>query len=711
MNELRSGALWLLLGCALVGCTDQKVAPASVTSTREPSKEPELTEPELTEPPTSAPAKPAYVVREGAALSSPDGELIERLAQGTMIRVNDAWQGRHETVYGADEGEIRGWMRQEHVRLGQRPIDILPSCAVARIGSTRFTHPDFINRVLFHPQDGSLFSATRNSLDQVSQWEMPTGRHIRGWEVGGFFALSSDGQRLAVASETNEIVIFVSSTGEEILRLQGHDRVANALAFSPDGTRLASGSQDKTLRIWDLESGAQLHSIPGSLYGVFQLAFSADSRLLVSAESDTAVNLWDVASAKLVRRIEASKYELSAIAFSPDGRLLASCGDDRVVRLWQMPAGTPDKELAGHDHGIEAVAFSPDGTQLATAGYGGLIILWDLATGRPRRTFRHPRSLHSLAFSGDGRFLAAAAEHEHSSLIWDLVTGEPLPERGHRSPVRFLATLDDGDRFASAGRDVFLWDFASGQRLHHLEIGSGDFSALSPDGNTAASSSGTLVDVTSGEEIWYLEGRPKALLFSPNGSYLAAGSGWGGPLEVWDLATRTIKQSFAYERLIASVAFSPDCTYLALGTDGSRYSVWNLTTGTLELDWEGDGTHHVFVAFSADGRMLAAGCRDGSIAIRSLFGDRQVLRWQSDVGVYSVEFLPSDDILVTGCADGRLRIWDLKGALIKTVKGHKGRVTQLATSADGAFLASGSEDTTILLWQVEKLLDQPLPER
>src|SRR5262249_26128120 len=110
--------------------------------------------------------------------------------------------------------------------------------------------------------------------------------------------------------------------------------------------------------------------------------------------------------------------EINAVAFSPDGKTLASVAWDQTLRLWDMPAGKERAVLTLAPPGL-ALAFSPDGKALATGETGigirkggrpqatSVATLWDPATGQKRSTFRLPSGVDALAFSPDGKTLAA----------------------------------------------------------------------------------------------------------------------------------------------------------------------------------------------------------------------------------------------------------------------------------------------------------------
>jgi WD40 repeat protein len=92
------------------------------------------------------------------------------------------------------------------------------------------------------------------------------------WSV----AFSSDGTRLATASEDGTAQIFDTATGKPLLTLSGHTGPVTRLAFSPDGTRLATTSPDGTARLWDTVTGQQLLLLYTDNAKAPDLAFSPD---------------------------------------------------------------------------------------------------------------------------------------------------------------------------------------------------------------------------------------------------------------------------------------------------------------------------------------------------------------------------------------------------------------------------------------------------
>ena len=111
----------------------------------------------------------------------------------------------------------------------------------------------------------------------------------------------------------------------------------------------------------------------------------------------------------------------------------------------------------------------------------------------------------------------------------------------------------------------------------------------------------------------------------------------------------------------------------------------------------------IFVAFSPDGRWLAAATIDNEVRLFETHSGQlaQIFQGHTD-WVRTVKFSPDGKSLVSGSDDQTLRLWDVAtGRCLKTLRGHGDRVRCVAISPDGRLIVSVSSDHTLKVWDAD----------
>ncbi len=355
--------------------------------------------------------------------------------------------------------------------------------------------------------------------------------------------------------------------------------------------------------------------------------------------------------------------------------------DMRLHRVNFSGADLADSIFAEKLGSILSIAFRPDGKLLAMGDTDGHVRLWSVETGEQIATWQgHEDWVRSVAFSPDGRYLASGSE-DKTIRLWAVETGQCLRVlRSHTSWLRSVAFSPDSRQLASGGEDkiVRLWDVETGSLLCELA---------------------THIRLV------------RSVAFSPDGKTLASGSD-DRTIQLWDLATRTLVGTLKQHlQGVRSVAFSPDGKTLASGSSDRMIRLWDLASGECVRSLEGHRGWVWSVTFSPDGKYLASGSEDQTVRIWSLESQQEAnpspARPQSQMlsghtsWVRSVAFSPDGRLLASGSDDQTVKLWDVNSAQrIRTLKGYARGIRSVAFSPDGQTLASGSEDQRVRIWDI-----------
>jgi len=591
-------------------------------------------------------------------------------------------------------------------------------------------HTEFLRSLSFSPDSQTLASGSKDHT--ICLWNVATGAHNKTL-IGHTapvtkLSFSLDGSTLTSVSDDKTVYLWDISTGERkwtfadqglITEPLESQEIIEKLFFSPDGSTLATVEIDNTIRLWDTTSG--------SLKQTF-------------ISQDTDMKQTD------------KKKKIQTVLFSPDKRTVISFTQGGTIRLWDITTG---KQLADHTHYFSNFCLSADGKTFATAGMDHTIHLWDLTTFKQNKSiigyyYRDYTGLIrdnvGISLSPDGSkiasknlinntiFLYNTSTGRHQSLVTE--TQKDLLLRG--SNILFSPDSDTLVEVNSNGI-IRLWDANTGKYKHTLKTQGATKTpvyhpinisgvSLSPDGHTLANVSIDhnihLWNTTTGRIIGTLKGhrnKVNCVEFSPDGKTLVSGS-QDGTLRLWDVGTdihnKTISnrvKSIAGKSSYVSIAtFSSDSAILASGNqDGSIY-LWDVATAKRKGTFKGHADAISSITFSPDGLTLASTSMDGSIRLWDVETgqQRQAIAGYKKTN-WRVFFYPNGLVLASKAANEfasigqeNVQLWDLvTGERIKVLSGHAQNVFTQSFSADGKTLVSGSNDGTVLVWDMPSIIN------
>jgi WD40 repeat protein len=588
---------------------------------------------------------------------------------------------------------------------------------VRRIGTMQFRVGDGILSLAYSPDGKYVACGARNG--EVVLFDADTGQPLQRFKEPFTWALafSPDGKTLATAGATKTIRLWDLTTGKETKSLKGHQATVKALAFSADGTLLASGGDDGMVRVWNSGDGSGVAAYSGHVFSVNSVAVTGDGKHVISAGADHTVRIWNGKRAEIQ-----APAAVSACVLVPEaGAFLAAC-DDGFLRVWSFETGALLREWKGHEGSITHLAMSKDGKTAATMSADGQLRIWDAGKGAAiTKMSRSAGDADALALSPDGTIVAIGGLN-NTVRRWKALTGEPLVATlAEDGAVTAVAPTPDGKSVLAAystGQLVLL-DLATGKEFGRAACGQsgGDAPlAVSPVGNAVASYCGpgaiVILDLPALKESKRLPQADgddvRCLAFHPDGTKLAVGHA-SGAIRVWDLASGQVATTIPGVRAVRALAYSRDGLFLASGAD-NFIGIFNSATGAASREYSKFNDINSCLAFSPDGRTLAAGMFATGIKLFDLAqpaGAKDVVArtLEGHLGVVNaVAWSTNGRTLISGGFDKTVRLWEFVNAKpIITWAAHEGEICGVTLDPLGRIAVSGSQDTTIAVLDSTRL--------
>jgi WD40 repeat protein/serine/threonine protein kinase len=517
---------------------------------------------------------------------------------------------------------------------------------------------------------------------------------------------SPDGSKLAVSSAAVEV--WDCQSRNLILNWRHPDaQQVHSLVFNPRGDQLAVASRDKLVRVFairDVGEGSPLVSqslFPPIKHDTLRRcppAYVDDGAGLITVAGYRELMWSDAGTGEPTRwkQFRTKQEMFTTIVASPDGRSFSAGGYNSVYR-WNIDSDAPIEVRMRHRNHTEDLAYSPDGKKVLTSSWDGKVKLWTTDAKRIAQPLFHQGKVFNVSYSPDGKHIATGQE-DGLVRIWSLPVDLADDYRMKVDQGALTARLSPDSRFATATRfDPFGWPYTT-KRLQVFQVATGE-------------QAGPLLT---------LVGQMRDAVVSPDGKLLATVTRTvdekTGHLELWDFRSG--------QRTIPAIPLSSDPQAVDFNPDSSLVAVYCLNGPLVVLDSESgeqklnvqhkamlSGAHTRAVRFTPDGEHVVT------------IGPNTVAVWNLDSGELPFEPIqPSGKLKAAFSADGRfvatgsqdnslLEVWSLEtGEALCEPMPHPDHIFQLRISANGKLIFTACRDGQARLWDWKegKLVCPPL---
>lgn len=543
--------------------------------------------------------------------------------------------------------------------------------------------------------------------------------------------------RVVAGTDSLTVKVWDVRTGETVLEVEGHGLAIEDIEFSSDGSMLASVDRAGGLIVTDIRSGQRLHHIHAHTAGAQAVAFSSDGKRIATASMDRTSRIFDVVTGDQLLTIRGHTGSITDVGFDPSGDQLVTASVDGTARVWQIRNrlnATPEvlENLAtrnvshkGHSPGLEStiyysdmdsvydVVFSRDGHFAASSSFvpqdsagKHLIKVWSLADSSLYATFPVPGGLlHTLCFSGDGKYLIVAsggagdAVSPASVNVWDMESKERFRSLdGIACMLTRVALNKDNDILGVAYGNLNYgklrsYSFPDCELLHELDVKGERLSAIafsaSGDELLSTSTPGGRVRIwnsrTGEESEGFVAHGTGVFQIAVSADDVLATASVDNEIGIWDWRNRKKLGDLKGHSVYAvDVAFSPDGKRLVSSSEDETVKIWDLSSYSELLSFRDHTAPALGVDWSADGRMIASTSRDGAMIIRGLGDNRDIEPVEDWVTVFQDDF-EREELGPDWSGSG----WKIEdGKVVGTLQ----PVTTSGSSFPGAFLSlSGIE--------------------
>lgn len=440
--------------------------------------------------------------------------------------------------------------------------------------------------------------------------------------------------------------------------------------------------------------------------------------ILFRSENDSLAQVWDAASGQPVAPPLRHQAFLRSAVFDAAGQRVLTASYDGTAQAWEARTGQPAAPPLRHAAGVTSAVFTPDDRRVVTGAFQGGVAVWDASSGERLLQLPAEESVHDVACSPDGRWIAGAVDR--GLRLWE--TNRPHSSRLIESRMvhglrRVMFSPDSSRVLGAGGTGSRVWDVASTTPLTPVLLHPNFWvfgAGFGPGGATVVSwgRDGLARIWGIGDQIAEIpplrhDHAVRHAEFSPDGLHLVTAS-QDHTARVWDAQTGELLCALRHSGPLVHASFSDDGRRVVT-LDARTARVWDLADTALAGPLLRVPRPHG-LAFSSDGRQLLTADAERNVRVRDIATGGELPLAAVPPGSARPTLAYTQRPARLPHPDGRRELVIDDGAVLREIGTqrplgpplrHREEIVTAAFSPNGRYVATASTDRTARVWAVE----------
>lgn len=543
---------------------------------------------------------------------------------------------------------------------------------------------------------------------------------------------------------------------EPITNSDAHESDVLCCLWLFDGEILVTGSRDTNIKIWDVSRGFEcLETMYGHKAAILTLTWSPETHSLYSAGRDSTIKKWDISTlfpsvirkrdddgsitCNLIANLDGHRGDVVTLTCSSNGRMLFSGARDNTIKIWDCVMHREMRTIMGHMADVRRLILFSNDQYLYSASLDGTLKLWKLLEEEEGNLIELTeedieRDREAADKKALDDILYGASISDHSARVEIFAAKDELITtiQAHSSDVVAMELNPMHPMVATTSHnELKVWDFSNIVQpiefagfVGHSDAVTATYLTQNDQQLFTASRDFAIhqYDVSSIRRIskFQFTSSVLAMVVSPTEEMVyGAGNDYvirGFPLKS-EPTSDNVVEFIGHSGRVYCLAVSPDGETMVSGAHDYSICVWKLGQASVSVSpkqkIEAHQGHVLSLKFNdpsgAVSEQMVASCgNDHAIKVWKVKKNKLSSKWSipdahaSVVSCVTWGRAASSTALFSGGWDYTIKIWTPSKAApsspTETLRGHKGRVTQLETTKDGLVLVSTSADGTAMCW-------------